>query len=44
MGQLSYLKTRDTSWKKVAVKHRELFEMILGKRINNSDLYKQLIS
>jgi glycosyltransferase involved in cell wall biosynthesis len=44
MGHQAFLKTRDTVWKKVAVKHTELFEKIMNRKLFNSTTQKQLIS
>jgi glycosyltransferase involved in cell wall biosynthesis len=44
MSLYSFLRTRDTAWKNVAVKHRILFERILYKQIDNSESTKILIS
>jgi glycosyltransferase involved in cell wall biosynthesis len=44
MSLYSFLRTRDTAWKNVAVKHKILFERILYKQIDNSESTKILIS
>ena len=44
MGQQSYLKTRDTVWMKVGLKHKELFEKIMNRPLFNSKQQKQLTS
>lgn len=44
MGHAAFLKTRDTPWKKVAVKHMELFNKILQRPVIKTELFNQLIS
>lgn len=44
MGHAAFLKTRDTLWKKVAVKHMELFNKILQKPVVKPELFNQLIT
>ena len=42
MGHFAFLKTRDTVWKKVALKHTGLFEKILNRPIFNQAKQKHL--
>jgi len=44
MGHHAALKTKDTAWKKVAVKHLELFVTILQKPVVKTELTDQLIA
>ena len=44
MGHYAALKTKDTIWKKVAIKHLELFDEILQKPVVKAELFDQLIS
>jgi glycosyltransferase involved in cell wall biosynthesis len=44
MGQYAFLKTRDTVWKKVALKHSELFEKIMDRPFFKPATQKQLTS
>jgi glycosyltransferase involved in cell wall biosynthesis len=43
MGYNAFLKTRDTTWKKVAGKHIELFETILWKPVIDTELLTGLV-
>lgn len=42
MGHYAFLKTRDTVWEKVALKHSELFEKIMNRSLFNPSAHKQL--
>lgn len=42
MGHLAFMKTRDTVWKKVALKHTGLFEKILNRPFFNQATQKHL--
>jgi glycosyltransferase involved in cell wall biosynthesis len=44
MKYYAFLKTRDTVWKKVAEKHLELFNNILGRPVKKAEKIAQLIS
>lgn len=44
MGYNAFLRTRDTAWKKVAEKHIELFDRIMGKPLINAELLTGLLS
>lgn len=44
MGHLAFQKTRDTVWKKVAIKHTGLFEKILNRPFLKAATQKQLIN
>jgi glycosyltransferase involved in cell wall biosynthesis len=44
MGHLAALKTKDTSWKKIAGKHLELFEKILQKPVVKTELSHPIIA
>lgn len=42
MGHYAFMKTRDTVWEKVAIKHTELFEKILNRPLFTPATQKQL--
>jgi hypothetical protein len=44
MGHHASLKTKDTSWKKVAGKHLELIQTILQKPVIKMEVNNQLIA
>ena len=44
MGHSAAIKTKDTTWKKVAGKHLELFDKILQKPVVKTELLNQLIT
>ena len=43
MRHNAFLKTRNTTWQKVAMRHVELFDEILGRPVSNSELSIQLL-